>query len=173
MKIILSGYMGSGKSLISQHLSEKLQIPLVDLDDQISLNENQSISEIFERKGEIHFRKLESRILEDVLNEPSSLIVSLGGGTPCYGNNMELIKSIPDSKMVYLKASVEFLTERLFLEKDTRPLIDHLASKDDLEDFIRKHLFERGYYYNQSDFIVDVENKNPAAIATEILKKLE
>jgi len=173
MKIILSGYMGSGKSLISQHLSEKLQIPLVDLDDQISLNENQSISEIFERKGEIHFRKLESRILEDVLNVPSSLIVSLGGGTPCYGNNMELIKSIPDSKMVYLKASVGFLTERLFLEKDTRPLINHLASKDDLEDFIRKHLFERGYYYNQSDFIVDVENKDPAAIATEILKKLE
>jgi len=165
--------MGSGKSLISQHLSEKLQIPLVDLDDQISLNENQSISEIFERKGEIHFRKLESRILEDVLNVPSSLIVSLGGGTPCYGNNMELIKSIPDSKMVYLKASVGFLTERLFLEKDTRPLINHLASKDDLEDFIRKHLFERGYYYNQSDFIVDVENKDPAAIATEILKKLE
>jgi len=173
MKIFLSGYMGSGKSLISQHLSEKLQIPLVDLDDQISLIERQSISEIFERKGEIHFRKLESRILKDVLNEPASLIISLGGGTPCYGINMELIKSFPDSKMVYLKASVGFLTERLFLEKDSRPLISHLTSKDDLEDFIRKHLFERGYYYNQSDIIVDVEDKDPAAIATEILKKLE
>jgi shikimate kinase len=173
MKIFLSGYMGSGKSLISQHLSEKLQIPLVDLDDQISLIERHSISEIFERKGEIHFRKLESRVLEDVLNEPASLIVSLGGGTPCYGINMELIKSFSDSKMVYLKASVGFLAERLFLEKNTRPLISHLASKDDLEDFIRKHLFERGYYYNQSDIIVDVEDKNPMAIATEILKKLE
>ncbi|MCJ7759086.1 MAG: shikimate kinase, partial [Gillisia sp.] len=85
----------------------------------------------------------------------------------------ELIKSFPDAKMVYLKASVEFLTERLFLEKDTRPLINHLTSKDDLEDFLRKHLFERGYYYNQSDIIVDVEDKDPGAIATEILKKLE
>jgi shikimate kinase len=173
MKIFLTGYMGSGKSLISQHLSEKMQIPLVDLDDQISLIESQSISEIFESKGELYFRKLESRILEDVLNEPASLIVSLGGGTPCYGINMELIKSFPDAKMVYLKASVGFLTERLFSEKDTRPLISHLTSKDDLEDFIRKHLFERGYYYNQSDIIVDVEDKDPAAIATEILKKLE
>jgi shikimate kinase len=173
MKIFLTGYMGSGKSLISQHLSEKLQIPLVDFDDQISLIERQSISEIFERKGELHFRKLESRILEDVLNEPASLIVSLGGGTPCYGINMELIKSFPKAKMVYLKASVEFLTERLFLEKDTRPLINHLTSKDDLEDFIRKHLFERGYYYNQSDIIVDVEDKDPIAILTEILEKLE
>jgi shikimate kinase len=173
MKIFLSGYMGSGKSLISQHLSEKSQIPLVDLDDQISLIESQSISEIFESKGEIHFRKLESRILEDVLNQPASLIVSLGGGTPCYGINMELIKSFPNAKTVYLKASVGFLTERLFLEKDSRPLISHLTSKDDLEDFIRKHLFERGYYYNQSDIIVDVEDKDPGAIATEILEKLE
>lgn len=173
MKIFLTGYMGSGKSLISQHLSEKLQIPLVDFDDQISLIERQSISEIFERKGELHFRKLESRILEDVLNEPGSLIVSLGGGTPCYGINMELIKSFPKAKMVYLKASVEFLTERLFLEKDARPLINHLTSKNDLEDFIRKHLFERGYYYNQSDIIVDVEDKDPKAILTEILEKLE
>jgi len=173
MKIFLSGYMGSGKSLISQHLSEEMEISLVDLDDQISLIERQSISEIFERKGEIHFRKLESRVLEDVLNEPASLIVSLGGGTPCYGINMELIKSFPDSKMVYLKASVGFLTERLFSEKNTRPLISHLGSKDDLEDFIRKHLFERGYYYNQSDIIVDVEDKDPTAIAREILKKLE
>ncbi len=173
MKIFLTGYMGSGKSLISQHLSEKLQIPLVDFDDQISLIERQSISEIFERKGELHFRKLESRILEDVLNESASLIVSLGGGTPCYGINMELIKSFPKAKMVYLKASVEFLTERLFLEKDARPLINHLTSKNDLEDFIRKHLFERGYYYNQSDIIVDVEDKDPKAILTEILEKLE
>jgi shikimate kinase len=173
MKIILSGYMGSGKSLISQHLSDKLQIPVVDLDDQISLIEKQSISEIFELKGEIHFRKLESRVLEDVLNESASLIISLGGGTPCYGNNIELIKSFPDSKMVYLKASVGFLTERLFSEKDTRPLISHLKTKDDLEDFMRKHLFERGYYYNQSDIIVDVENRDPEAIVAEILKKLE
>jgi shikimate kinase len=173
MKIFLTGYMGSGKSLISQHLSEKLQIPLVDFDDQISLIERQSISEIFDIKGELHFRKLESRILEDVLNEPASLIVSLGGGTPCYGINMELIKSFPDAKMVYLKASVGFLTKRLFLEKDTRPLINHLKSEDDLEDFIRKHLFERGYYYNQSDIVVDVEDKDPAVIASEILKKLE
>lgn len=173
MKIFLSGYMGTGKSLIAQHLSETLQVPLVDLDDQISMIEGQSISEIFKQKGELYFRKMEARVLEDVLNEPSSLVVALGGGTPCYGINMELIKSFPDSTMVYLKASVGFLTERLFSEKDTRPLINHLNNKEDLEDFIRKHLFERGYFYNQSDFIVNVENKDARRIVTEILEKLE
>lgn len=173
MKIFLTGYMGSGKSLISQYLAEKFQISLVDFDDQISMMEGQSIAEIFKLKGEIHFRKLETRVLEGVLKEPASLIVSLGGGTPCYGINMELIKSFPDSKMVYLKASVGFLTERLFSEKDTRPLINHLTTREDLEDFIRKHLFERGYYYNQSDIVVDVEGKDPERIVTEILEKLE
>lgn len=173
MKIFLSGYMGTGKSLIAQHLSETLQVPLVDLDDQISMIEGQSISEIFNQKGELYFRKMEARVLEDVLNEPSSLVVALGGGTPCYGINMELIKSFPDSTMVYLKASVGFLTERLFSEKDTRPLINHLTNKEDLEDFIRKHLFERSYFYNQSDFIVNVENKDARRIVTEILEKLE
>jgi len=173
MKIFLTGYMGSGKSLISHKLSEELKIPLVDFDDQISMIEGQSISGIFEQRGEIHFRKLETHVLEDVLNEPSSLIVSLGGGTPCYGINMELIKSFPETKMIYLKASVGFLTERLFLEKDTRPLINHLQNKEDLEDFIRKHLFERGHYYLQSDIVVNIEGKDPENIVAEILKKLE
>lgn len=173
MKIFLTGYMGSGKSLISQFLSEKLKIPVVDFDHQISMIEGQSIPQIFAQKGEVYFRKLETQVLEDVLKEPVSLIVSLGGGTPCYGINMELIKSFPDSKMVYLKASAGFLTERLFLEKENRPLINHLTTREDLDDFIRKHLFERAYYYNQSDIVVDIEGKDPESIVTEILEKLE
>ncbi len=172
MKIFLSGYMGSGKSVIADYISKKMRFPLVDLDDQISLIEELSVAEIFANKGELYFRKLETKILEDVLEEPIDMVVALGGGTPCYGINIDLIKSHPEAKMIYLKASVDFLTQRLFDEKDTRPLISHLKSKEDLDDFIRKHLFERSYYYNQADIIVDIENRDIDSISYEIIKKL-
>ncbi len=173
MKIFLSGYMGSGKSLIAQKLSSKLALPVIDLDEQISLIEEMTVPEIFKYKGELYFRRMETRVLEDVLEEPANLIVALGGGTPCYGTNLDLIKNFSESKMVYLKASVEFLVNRLYKEKAQRPLIKHLNTEDNLEDFVRKHLFERGYYYNQSDLVVNVENQSPNEIADEIIKKLK
>lgn len=165
--------MGSGKSLIAQKLSSKLALPVIDLDEQISLIEEMTVPEIFKYKGELYFRRMETRVLEDVLEEPANLIVALGGGTPCYGTNLDLIKNFSESKMVYLKASVEFLVNRLYKEKAQRPLIKHLNTEDDLEDFVRKHLFERGYYYNQSDLVVNVENQSPNDIADEIIKKLK
>jgi shikimate kinase len=61
----------------------------------------------------------------------------------------------------------------LFKEKAKRPMISHLETEDDLEDFVRKHLFERGYYYNQSDLVVNVENRSPNEIANEIADKLK
>ena len=173
MKIFLSGYMGSGKSEISQKLSSNLAFPLIDIDDQISLIEELTIPEIFKVKGELYFRRMETQVLEDVLEDPNDLIVALGGGTPCYGTNLDLIKNFPESKMIYLKASVDFLVKRLFKEKAQRPMISHLSTQDDLEDFVRKHLFERGYYYNQSDLVVNVENRSPSEIANEIAEKLK
>lgn len=173
MKIFLCGYMGSGKSLVARHLAAKLNLCAIDLDDQIALMEEKSIPDIFNQKGELYFRKLETRVLQDTLEDPSSFIVALGGGTPSYGDNIGLIKNTPNVQLVYLKASVEFLTERLFHEKDNRPVISHLNNKEDLEDFIRKHLFERGFYYLQSDTIINVEGKSPEEIVKSILAKLQ
>lgn len=163
--------MGSGKSVVAKALAEKTGFTSIDMDDQIALIEQQSISEIFDSKGELYFRKRENQVLQDVLQEPGSLIVSLGGGTPCYGNNLDLIKSTSDARMIYLKASVGFLTERLFQEKEHRPVISHLTRKEDLEDFIRKHLFERGYYYLQSDQIINVEGKEIVDVVDDIMVK--
>lgn len=173
MKIFLCGYMGSGKSLVARHLAAKLNFCAIDLDDQIALMEGMSIPNIFDQRGELYFRKLETQVLQDTLADPAALIVALGGGTPSYGNNLELIKETPDTHMVYLKASVEFLTERLFNEKNTRPVISHLTNKEDMEDFIRKHLFERAYDYLQADTIINVEGKSPEAIAESIVAKLQ
>ena len=172
MKIFLCGYMGAGKSLVARQLAAKLNISHIDLDDQIALMEGRNIPDIFDKKGELYFRKLETEVLKDTLSDPASLIVALGGGTLSYGNNLELIKDTTQIHMVYLKASVEFLTERLFNEKETRPVISHLLVKEDMEDFIRKHLFERSYDYLQADSIINVEGKSPETIADSIIEKL-
>lgn len=173
MKIFLCGYMGSGKTVVSELLAKKLGITAIDTDDHIELLEQHSVKEIFDSKGELYFRKRENQVLHDVLEEPASLVISLGGGTPCYGNNLEIILNAGDTRLIYLKASVGFLTDRLFSEKNTRPVISHLSDKEDLEDFIRKHLFERSYYYNQADLKVDVEDKSLESIVDEIVLKLE
>lgn len=172
MKIILCGYMGSGKTTIGKVLSNLLAMDFVDLDELISTTQGSGISTIFKNKGEIYFRKSEKKVLRTLLSSPDAQVISLGGGTPCYGNNLELIKTA-DTFLVYLKMDVDALTNRLFEEKETRPVIAHYSEKKDLKDFIRKHLFERGYFYQQSDLIVEVGGKTAETVAKEIINKLD
>lgn len=172
MKIFLLGYMGSGKSYIGKQLAESLGYLFTDLDEEIEKKENSSIPEIFEKKGEVYFRKLERQMLEDVIKSGTSLVISLGGGTPCYGDNMEIIREASNSTSFYLKLKVENLTERLFKEKEHRPLISHLEDREKLEEFIRKHLFERGFYYNQSEHIINCDSLSPEEIIKEIKLRL-
>lgn len=172
MKIFLLGYMGSGKTYIGKQLAHYLDSRFIDLDEEIEKRQEASISEIFSKKGEIFFRKIERQMLEELLLSESSSIISLGGGTPCYGDNMDLIKRTMDATTFYLKWDVDTLTERLFAEKDHRPLISHLESREKLEEFIRKHLFERGFYYNQSEHIIDCNSKSPEEIISLISERL-
>lgn len=172
MNIVLCGYMGSGKTTVGKLLSSELNVDFVDLDQVIVETEKMAVSDIFKEKGEIYFRKLENKTLKEAISSAENRIISLGGGTPCYGNNLDVLKNSSETKMVYLKMSVEALTDRLFEEKNTRPVIAHYTEKNDLQDFVRKHLFERGYYYLQSDLIVAVANKSPKSIAKEIVAGL-
>ena len=146
MKIILLGYMGSGKSTIGQTLANELNLSFVDLDHAIEKEIGMSIRDFFEASGELKFRRLENDVLKKVILENRSMILSTGGGTPCYGNNLELMKSALKTKVFYLKASIKTLTERLLSERDTRPLIQSIDEKD-LPEFIGKHLFERSNFY--------------------------
>ena len=172
MKILLIGYMGSGKSHIGELLAERIGQRFIDFDEEIEKMEKLKISSIFEKKGEIYFRKLERKLLEDMLKLEGDAVISLGGGTPCYGDNMQLIRQAEEQISFYLKLPVEDLTSRLFTEKDKRPLISHLQKKKDLEEFIRKHLFERGFYYNQADHIINCSEKSESGVIDEILQKL-
>ena len=170
-KIVLLGYMGSGKSTIAKLLSEKLDLMNVDLDNYIEKKENKSISNIFEISGELFFRRIENKYLRDLLDSHNYKIISIGGGTPCYSNNIELIIK---SKCIifYLRANVDTLADRLFNEKDKRPLISRIKSKKDLKTFISKHLFERNQFYLKSNFVIDVDKKTEIEITNECISLL-
>ena len=172
MKIAVCGYMGSGKSTVSQLLAEKLKLDFIELDKEIEKKENFSISEIFAQKGEIYFRKKETLVLEETLSNTKKAIISLGGGTPCYGNNLELLKNDEELKLVYLKVTPQNLTQRLYKERAKRPLIANLE-EEKLEEYVRKHLFERQFYYLQSDVIIDANNKTVEDLVAEISKLLD
>ena len=174
MKIILIGYMGSGKTGLGKLLSEKMNLPFLDLDTEISNSEGRSIPEIFSGSGEIYFRKKEAEILQQTLKSgEDNFILSVGGGTPCYGKNLQLMKDAPGAALVYLKTSLPELTQRLLQEKDQRPLISHLETEELLNDFIRKHLFERTYYYNQSDIVVTTDARSPQEVSELIYERLK
>ena len=170
-KIVFLGYMGSGKSSIAKLISEKLDLINVDLDNYIEKKENKSIRNIFKFSGELYFRRIENKYLKDLLNSDNYKIISIGGGTPCYSDNIELII---DSKCIifYLRANVDTLSDRLFNEREKRPLISRIKSKKDLKTFISKHLFERNQFYLKSNFIIDVDKKTENEITNECISLL-
>lgn len=171
MTIFLIGYMGSGKSVVGRRLADVLSYKFLDFDDYISAKEQLSVSDIFERKGEIYFRKAEYKYLNDLLGVEDT-VVSLGGGTPCYGNNMQTLLDGKASTVIYLKASIPTLTERLFEERNKRPLIAHISTKDELMEFIGKHLFERAPFYEQANISINTNDKDVTDIVQEILLEL-
>jgi len=172
MNVILIGYMASGKSLVGKILANKLDYAFVDLDDYIEEQEKTSIGNIFKSKGEIYFRKLETEYLKVILENNDNVVLSLGGGTPCYGNNMDVILNDSNSKSIYLKTGIPTLVSRLKNEKSKRPLIAHIETDDLLTEFIGKHLFERSQYYNLAEMKITTDNKTEFAIAEELLLDL-
>ena len=166
MKIVLLGYMASGKSVVGKILAEALNIQFIDLDDFIEDLEQLSITKIFETKGEIYFRKKEGDYLRELLNFNESLIISLGGGTPCYGKNLEYIKN--KSTSFYLKASIDTIFERLKNETSQRPLVAAIGTEN-LKEYVAKHLFERAPYYENADHTILANDKKLDQIVEEIL----
>lgn len=171
MKIVLLGYMASGKSTIGRVLAEKMQIPFIDLDEYIEEKEGKTVSEIFENNGEIYFRKQEHVYLKELLEKQNKFILSLGGGTPCYAGNMDVLLSVNDVKSVYLKTNITTIVDRLTNEKSKRPLVARL-NKDELSEFVAKHLFERSYFYNKATYKLIVDNKSIHETVEELEKLL-
>jgi len=167
MKIILLGYMGSGKTTIGIQLAKKLFLNFTDLDEFIEEKEQKSIKEIFEQKGEIYFRKIEHKYLKQFIKENESYVLSLGGGTPCYAGNLDLILHDKNNLSFYLRGSISTLFKRLSENKIKRPLINDL-SDNQLTEYIAKHLFERSIFYDKATYKISIDDKEVQEIVTEI-----
>jgi shikimate kinase len=169
MKIVLVGYMASGKSSVGKVLADNFGYSFIDLDEYIEYKEAASITEIFTQKGEIYFRIKEIEYLKEILSLEKNIILSVGGGAPGYGENMKLINDTATA--LYLKASIKTLVDRLNKEKKNRPLVANL-SLEKMSEFIGKHLFERAYFYEQAKFIVKIDDRTIEEIVEEIKTKL-
>ena len=155
MKIFLIGFMGSGKTHWARLLSKKLGLAFYDLDTVIVEQEKKSVADIFSEKGEEYFRYKETEALERIAEEQEGFILSCGGGTPCFFNNIEYMKK--SGKVIWLNTSIEVLTQRLMRERKSRPLIREV-DESDLGRYIVRKLSERRMYYQQADVTVNEES---------------
>ena len=171
-KIVLLGYMGSGKTAVGEHLATVLNQSFIDLDHYIEINQQQSISAIFQSKGELYFRNLERKALEELMQLDEHQILSLGGGTPCYYDNMDFLNAQKKTVTVYLQTGIEELSNRLFESNNLRPLIAHLTDIEQLQEFIGKHLFERSPFYSSAKIIIKTDGKSVEEVTSELIEKL-
>jgi shikimate kinase len=155
MRIFLIGFMGSGKTHWGKQLSQRLQLSFFDLDEVIVQSEQLSIPDIFATKGEEHFRNKEKEMLEKLVDENTSMVVSCGGGTPCFFNNIEFMKKY--GTVVWLNTAVNVLLGRLMKERNLRPLLKDI-SDEDLRNYVMRKLNERRMYYEQADVVIDRED---------------
>jgi len=165
MKVVLLGYMTSGKSSVGKLLANSLKSNFYDLDDEIEKELKMTVPEIFSKKGEVFFRRKETEVLTRLLNV-DNFVLSLGGGTPCYGNNMQLVNSETEDSF-YLKVSIANLIDRISQEKSNRPLVANILNED-LPEFIGKHLFERMPYYALAKNTIETDNKSIEEVSQEI-----
>ena len=169
-KIVLIGYMASGKTTVGKIIAEKIGVSHVDLDNLIEKETKSSIENIFKEKGEIYFRKTEHDLFKKQIESKESLVISTGGGTPCYADS-HLLLNVDGVISIYLKASIDTLYDRLLVENAKRPLVAN-KSEEELKEFIAKQLFERSYYYNKATFKISIDAKNQENIASEIITLL-
>ena len=164
MRIFLIGFMGCGKTLIGKKLAEKLKYDFYDIDTEIEKIACKSVIKIFEEDGESRFREFEKQVLLS-LSAKNKAVIATGGGTPCFDDNMEIIKKTGLS--VYIKLSAESLFERLETTKKTRPLIAS-KNKSQLHSFITELLKQREPCYLKADRIIKGEKANANNIASLI-----
>lgn len=164
MRIFLIGYMYSGKSTIGKRLAQCLAFPFFDTDTLFEQQNRMSISDFFTSKGENAFRKAERLILYQSLAHENALI-SVGGGLPCFFNNMEWMKF--NGIVVYLHSEVHTILHRMKQSPNPRPLLKGL-SLEEAEQKIRSQLAERSIFYEQAHLVYPAENADAKELARHI-----
>ena len=170
-RIILIGYMGSGKTTVGKALSKETGMMFYDLDWYIESRMRKTVSQIFAEKGEEGFRKIEYNMLHEVA-EFENVIISCGGGTPCFFDNMDYLNQQGD--VIYLKATPETLYKHLLMAKVERPLLKD-KTPEELIAYITEHLKEREPFYEKAHHTLDVnvlDNYDKIATSVERIKSL-
>ncbi|MDF2192540.1 GNAT family N-acetyltransferase [Paraflavitalea sp. CAU 1676] len=156
MRIILIGFMGSGKTHWGKQVAHRLNLPFFDLDEEVvKAEDGKTVTEIFADSGEEYFREKEKETMEKLVETNESMVLSCGGGTPCFYNNIEYMKKV--GIVVWLNTSVDVLLQRLLKEKAKRPLIKDIGDEE-LRAYILRKLNERRMYYEQADVVMDKED---------------
>lgn len=152
LRIIIIGYMGSGKTTVGHALSNDTGMPFYDLDWYIETRMHSTVKQIFDQKGEEGFRRIEHNMLHEVA-EFENVIVSCGGGTPCFYDNIDYINQ--QGETIYLKCTPEVLYQHLKMGKTVRPLLLN-KTPEEVRVFIEQQLKEREPFYSKAKHIVDV-----------------
>ena len=152
IRIILIGYMGAGKTTVGKSLAKELGVPFYDLDWYIESRMRKTVAQIFAEKGEEGFRKIEYNMLHEIA-EFEDVIVSCGGGTPCFFDNIDYMNQ--QGPVIYLKAEPEVLYKHLVMSKNDRPLL-RVKSPEQLITFIREQLEKREPFYSKARYTLDV-----------------
>ncbi len=170
-RIILVGYMGAGKTTVGKALAKALNLQFYDLDWYIESRQHKTVPQIFAERGEEGFRKIEHNMLHEVA-EFEDVVISCGGGTPCFFDNMDYMNAQGD--VVYLKAAPEVLYRHLLMGKTERPLLKG-KSPEELISFITEQLAKREPFYNKARHTLDVslmDNYEKIKISVEKLREL-
>lgn len=144
----LLGMPASGKSTIANYISEKTNLYKIDLDEEIEKYCEASIIDIFNKEGEIYFRKIESLILKKIILEKKNYILSTGGGSPCYNNNLKII--LKNGISIFINTPISTIVERI-IKNTNRPMF---KNKKDIKSKINDLYQTRLSFYNQSDYTI-------------------
>jgi shikimate kinase len=151
MRIFLIGFMGSGKTTVGKELAYRLGYLFMDMDKVIEAESGMPVSRIFDERGEDEFRRMEHELILKTI-QMEDVVISTGGGVPCFHDNLELINKHGIS--IYLKMKPEDLLKRLKGSKYERPLIRDLSTKE-LDQYIKEKLRDRETHYLQSKYVID------------------
>ena len=146
--------MCSGKSTVGKKLARKLDYDFIDLDFYFEEKYHISVEDFFTKYGEDNFRKIETQLLNEVLVK-DNVVISTGGGTPCFNENMKVMEE--NGISIYLKIHINSLKYRILNSKKKRPLLENISNENATE-FLSNHLSEREKFYQQADYTVKGEN---------------
>lgn len=167
-RVYLIGYMGCGKTTIGKRLAKSLGWDVIDMDSRIENRYRKTIPDIFASEGEESFRKKERFILEE-LSALENVVVSTGGGAPCFFDNIDVMNS--SGLCVYIRMTPEALAARLKNAKANRPLLKD-KTEEELTNFIKEQLEKRRAFYEQARYVIDNDNGTPEEAAAKIAELL-